>query len=72
MLPIPGTKNLGRLKENLGALDLALSPAEMEAIAEVGPSLRQVLEPAFPGFPSQEPSRALNSVMINPITGDEW
>ena len=37
VLPIPGTKNLGRLKENLGALDLALSPAEMEAIAEVIP-----------------------------------
>jgi aryl-alcohol dehydrogenase-like predicted oxidoreductase len=38
VLPIPGTKNLGRLKENLGAMDIALSPAELDAIAEVIPA----------------------------------
>ena len=37
VLPIPGTKNLGRLRENLGALDIALSQAELDAIAEVIP-----------------------------------
>jgi aryl-alcohol dehydrogenase-like predicted oxidoreductase len=37
LLPIPGTKNLGRLKENLGALDITLSQAELDAIAEVIP-----------------------------------
>jgi aryl-alcohol dehydrogenase-like predicted oxidoreductase len=38
VLPIPGTKNLGRLKENLGAMDITLSPAELDAIAEVIPA----------------------------------
>ena len=37
LLPIPGTKNFGRLKENLGAMDITLSPAELDAIAEVIP-----------------------------------
>jgi aryl-alcohol dehydrogenase-like predicted oxidoreductase len=37
VLPIPGTKSLDRLKENLGAMDIALSPAELDAIAEVLP-----------------------------------
>jgi aryl-alcohol dehydrogenase-like predicted oxidoreductase len=37
VIPIPGTKQLARLKENLGALDIALSPAEAEAIAAVIP-----------------------------------
>jgi aryl-alcohol dehydrogenase-like predicted oxidoreductase len=37
LLPIPGTKNLGRLQENLGAMDITLSPAELEAIGQVMP-----------------------------------
>jgi aryl-alcohol dehydrogenase-like predicted oxidoreductase len=37
VLPIPGTKSLDRLKENLGALDIALTPEEIEAISEVIP-----------------------------------
>jgi aryl-alcohol dehydrogenase-like predicted oxidoreductase len=38
VLPIPGTKSLDRLRENLGAGDIALSPAELAAIAEVLPA----------------------------------
>jgi aryl-alcohol dehydrogenase-like predicted oxidoreductase len=38
VLPIPGTKSLDRLKENLGAMDIALSQAELDAIAEVIPA----------------------------------
>jgi aryl-alcohol dehydrogenase-like predicted oxidoreductase len=37
VIPIPGTKSLQRLKENLGALDIALSPQELDAIAQVIP-----------------------------------
>lgn len=37
VIPIPGTKSLDRLKENLGAMDIALSPQELAAIAEVIP-----------------------------------
>src|SRR5271170_2031020 len=37
VVPIPGTKSLDRLKENLGALDIALTPQELEAIAQVIP-----------------------------------
>jgi aryl-alcohol dehydrogenase-like predicted oxidoreductase len=37
LLPIPGTKNFGRLKENLGAMDITLTQAELDAIAEVIP-----------------------------------
>jgi aryl-alcohol dehydrogenase-like predicted oxidoreductase len=37
VIPIPGTKSLDRLKENLGALDIALTPAELDAIAAVIP-----------------------------------
>jgi aryl-alcohol dehydrogenase-like predicted oxidoreductase len=37
VLPIPGTKNLGRLEENLGAIDITLSQAELDAIAEMIP-----------------------------------
>jgi aryl-alcohol dehydrogenase-like predicted oxidoreductase len=37
VLPIPGTKNIGRLEENLGAMQIALTPEECEAIAEVIP-----------------------------------
>jgi aryl-alcohol dehydrogenase-like predicted oxidoreductase len=38
LLPIPGTKNVARLQENLGAMEIVLSPAELEAIAEVIPA----------------------------------
>ncbi|HZK90844.1 MAG TPA: aldo/keto reductase [Stellaceae bacterium] len=37
VLPIPGTKSRSRLEENLGAMDIALSQAELDAIAEVIP-----------------------------------
>jgi aryl-alcohol dehydrogenase-like predicted oxidoreductase len=37
VLPIPGTKNLSRLEENLGAMDITLTQAELDAIAEVIP-----------------------------------
>jgi len=37
VLPIPGTKRLERLQENLGALDVTLSPDEVKTIAEVIP-----------------------------------
>jgi aryl-alcohol dehydrogenase-like predicted oxidoreductase len=37
VIPIPGTKSLSRLEENLGAMDITLSPAELDAIAEVIP-----------------------------------
>jgi len=32
IVPIPGTRRLGRLDENLGAVDLELTPADLEAI----------------------------------------
>ena len=38
VLPIPGTKSLDRLKENLGAMDITLSPQDLVAIAEVLPA----------------------------------
>ena len=38
VIPIPGTKSLDRLKENLGATDITLSSAELDAIAEVIPT----------------------------------
>jgi aryl-alcohol dehydrogenase-like predicted oxidoreductase len=37
VLPIPGTKRLERVQENLGALDVSLSPEEAETIAQVVP-----------------------------------
>jgi aryl-alcohol dehydrogenase-like predicted oxidoreductase len=37
VIPIPGTKSVDRLKENLGALDVTLSPQEAEAISAVIP-----------------------------------
>ena len=37
VLPIPGTKSLSRLEENLGAMDITLTQAELDAIAEVIP-----------------------------------
>lgn len=37
MIPIPGTKSIERLKENLGALDITLSPDEAAQIGEAIP-----------------------------------
>ena len=37
VLPIPGTKRIERLQENLGALDVSLSPDEVKTIADVVP-----------------------------------
>jgi aryl-alcohol dehydrogenase-like predicted oxidoreductase len=37
VLPIPGTKRIERLQENLGALDISLSPEEAKTIGEVVP-----------------------------------
>ena len=37
VLPIPGTKSLSRLEENLGAMDIELTPAELDAVAKVLP-----------------------------------
>jgi aryl-alcohol dehydrogenase-like predicted oxidoreductase len=34
IVPIPGTKNLSRLEENLGAADVALTPADLRDIEE--------------------------------------
>ena len=31
MIPIPGTKHIARLEENLGALRVTLTPAEIDA-----------------------------------------
>ncbi|HJW08579.1 MAG TPA: aldo/keto reductase [Holophagaceae bacterium] len=38
VVPIPGTKRRDRLDENLGALDVALSPAELAHIGELFPA----------------------------------
>jgi aryl-alcohol dehydrogenase-like predicted oxidoreductase len=37
VIPIPGTKHISRLEENLGALDVRLSPAEAERISAAIP-----------------------------------
>jgi aryl-alcohol dehydrogenase-like predicted oxidoreductase len=37
VLPIPGTKRLERLQENLGALDVSLTPEEVRTIGEIVP-----------------------------------
>jgi aryl-alcohol dehydrogenase-like predicted oxidoreductase len=37
VLPIPGTKRIERLQENLGALDVSLSPEEVETIGQMVP-----------------------------------
>ena len=37
VVPIPGTRNAGRLEENVGALDLALTEDDLAAIAEAAP-----------------------------------
>ncbi len=38
VLPIPGTKHIARLEENLGALDIRLTPEEVASIAEAVPA----------------------------------
>ena len=38
VIPIPGTKRIHYLEENLGALDVLLNPAECEAISTIFPS----------------------------------
>lgn len=38
VIPIPGTKSLDRLNENLGAADIMLTKAELDAIAQVIPA----------------------------------
>ncbi len=45
VLPIPGTKQLSRLQENLGALDITLTPEETEAIAIGHPGRRRRRHP---------------------------
>ena len=37
VLPIPGTKRIERLQENLGALDIRLTPEEVETIGQMVP-----------------------------------
>jgi len=37
VIPIPGTKQIARLEENLGALDVHLTPAEIDRIAAAIP-----------------------------------
>ncbi|HZT89416.1 MAG TPA: aldo/keto reductase [Stellaceae bacterium] len=37
VIPIPGTKHIDRLKENLGALDVTLTSAEVETISGIVP-----------------------------------
>jgi len=37
VIPIPGTKRLERLQENLGAMDITLTPAEIESISSIVP-----------------------------------
>ena len=37
VLPIPGTKRIERLEENIGALDVQLTPEEIAGIAEAVP-----------------------------------
>jgi aryl-alcohol dehydrogenase-like predicted oxidoreductase len=32
IVPIPGTRSQGHLRENLGALDIALTPADLQAL----------------------------------------
>jgi aryl-alcohol dehydrogenase-like predicted oxidoreductase len=32
IVPIPGTRNVGHLRENLGALDVQLTPADLAAL----------------------------------------
>jgi aryl-alcohol dehydrogenase-like predicted oxidoreductase len=37
LIPIPGTKHIARLEENIAALDLTLSPAQLQRIEAVAP-----------------------------------
>ena len=38
IVPIPGTRKIERLEENLGALDVALSDEDLSAIEEASPA----------------------------------
>ncbi len=38
VIPIPGTKHIARLEENLGALEVRLTPADIDRISEAIPS----------------------------------
>lgn len=48
IVPIPGTRNLGRLEENLGALQIQLSPAQAAAVAAIVPT--QVAGPRYAAY----------------------
>ena len=37
VIPIPGTKQIGRLEENLGALDVRLTPGEIDRVSAAIP-----------------------------------
>ncbi len=37
MIPIPGTKHISRLEENLGALNVRLTPADLDRISSAIP-----------------------------------
>jgi aryl-alcohol dehydrogenase-like predicted oxidoreductase len=37
VIPIPGTKQIARLEENLGALDVHLTPADIDRISAAIP-----------------------------------
>jgi aryl-alcohol dehydrogenase-like predicted oxidoreductase len=37
IVPIPGTRNIDRLEENVGALEISLTPDELQTIAETLP-----------------------------------
>jgi aryl-alcohol dehydrogenase-like predicted oxidoreductase len=47
IIPIPGTKKLSRLSENLGALDVALSDDDLKAIEDAVPA-DAVAGPRYP------------------------
>lgn len=47
IIPIPGTKKLSRLEENIGALDVALSADDLQAIEEAVPA-DAVAGPRYP------------------------
>jgi aryl-alcohol dehydrogenase-like predicted oxidoreductase len=40
IVPIPGTRNIEHLDENLGALDVELTPAEVQQISTESDALR--------------------------------
>ncbi len=45
VIPIPGTKQIDRLEENLGALDVRLTPEEADRISTVDPGRRRRRHP---------------------------